>query len=90
MEGLIIATVLIGWFVVMAGLLIYSIEKSKPVYGVLALIVLIAGLAWAIQALLDEDDKGPCLREETGMMYNTATKTMMPYKYCAERGEWVK
>lgn len=32
----------------------------------------------------------PCVRYETTMQYNAATKTTMPVRYCAQYGEWVE
>jgi len=37
-----------------------------------------------------EDEKGPCHQYETQMMYNAATKTMMPSRVCVLRGEWME
>lgn len=37
-----------------------------------------------------ENEKGPCHQYETQMMYNAATKTMMPSRVCVLRGEWVE
>ena len=34
--------------------------------------------------------KSPCHRYEIHSQYNPATKSVMPYKVCAERGEWLK
>ena len=53
-------------------------------------VMMVATLAALIYVMAAESDRGPCLRTETGMAYNAATKTMMPYTRCAERGEWVK
>lgn len=38
---------------------------------------------------LPKDDR-PCVRYEESVQYNPATKTVMPYRYCAQYGEWVK
>lgn len=43
-----------------------------------------------INASIVEDEKGPCHRYETRMMYNAATKTTMPYRVCVLRGEWIE
>ena len=32
----------------------------------------------------------PCVKYEQRMIYNAATKTMMPARVCVERGEWVE
>lgn len=56
-----------------------------------------AFLIWAVFivavliAAADQDEKkGPCLRYETSMYWNSGTKTMMPARICVERAEWVK
>ena len=36
------------------------------------------------------NNKGPCVKYETQMYYNPATKTMMPARVCVQRGEWEK
>lgn len=45
--------------------------------------------AGMIAASAKEEQKGPCLRYETSMYWNAATKTMMPARVCVERAEWV-
>lgn len=51
--------------------------------------VLTLGLGTALNFADQQAAVGPCLRYETGMQYNPATKTAMPYRRCAERGEWI-
>lgn len=41
-------------------------------------------------AVLESSSKGPCVKHETQMHYNAATKTMMPARVCVLRGEWVE
>lgn len=41
-----------------------------------------------LYAGMEESKKGPCIEWQTQMMYNAATKTMMPAKFCVQRGEW--
>lgn len=48
------------------------------------------GIAMILYSAQVEDEKGPCLREETRMYWNSGAKVMMPAKVCIERGEWVK
>ena len=44
-----------------------------------------------ISYVVDESNNiGPCVKYETQMYYNAATKTMMPARVCIERGEWVE
>lgn len=35
-----------------------------------------------------EEKKGPCVEYKTRLMFNAATKTMMPVRICTKRGEW--
>lgn len=56
--------------------------------GVLAFVVFVFGVSWLIYAIAQEEDTGPCLRYETS--YIMVNKVMTPYRYCVERGEWIK
>jgi len=47
-------------------------------------------IAFIIKGLSEDKAQGPCVRYETQYSYNAATKTNMPYRVCAERGEWIK
>lgn len=52
--------------------------------------VVLGSVFWLIvEADKADKAKGPCLQYETRMMFNAATKTMMPAKFCSLRGEWV-
>lgn len=88
MEFILIAAMVVGWF----ALMIWLIDKSfdGPQWLLILSICCTLSLAGFIYLVSKEEDKGPCLRKETSMMYNAATKTMMPYTYCVERGEWIK
>ena len=75
MEGLIIAVVLFGWF----GGIIWSAflgTERHPAWFVLTGSLLLGGMGFLFQ------------QYETQLYYNAATKTMMPAKVCAIRGEW--
>ena len=41
-------------------------------------------------AVVESNNKGPCVKYETQMHYNSAVKTMMPARVCVQRGEWVE
>ena len=56
--------------------------------GAIVLTTLILGVV--LHIAFKADEKGPCHKYETQMMYNSATKTMMPSRVCVLRGEWVK
>lgn len=57
-----------------AGVLVWA-------FFVLAVLLALAGA---------KEATGPCLRHETSLHYNPATKTMAPARHCVERAEWVK
>ena len=57
---------------------------AAVLFGVLTL-----GLGAAFNLETYQAAVGPCLRYETGRQYNPATKTVMPYRSCVERGEWI-
>lgn len=54
--------------------------------------LLTAGLLTFTLWFVDSVDKNspPCAQYETQIMYNAATKTMTPARFCAVEGEWVK
>ena len=61
-------------------------EKGFIIGGVVGLVIAIALVIW----MVDQPNTKPCVRHETMMQYNAATKTTMPVRYCAQYGEWVK
>jgi putative ABC transport system permease protein len=46
-------------------------------------------LALTINAMVEHEQKNPCVTYESRLTYNAATKTMMPMRVCVERGEWI-
>ena len=54
----------------------------------IGLVTVVLGVA--INDFIKEGEKGPCHQYETRLMYNAATKTMMPSRVCVLRGEWVE
>lgn len=89
MEGFIIAGVLVGWFAVLMFLFLHGAYGDSIGSLILAFFWLIGGLGFLVNLTLEQSKEGPCLQWETGMSYNPATKTMMPYKRCSSRGEWL-
>lgn len=90
MEGFIAATCIVLTCCLLVFLMVRAFE-SESIYNLWSLAglsVLIAILALMINAWLAEERRGPCLKYETTMQYNAATKTTMPARYCALRGEW--
>jgi|LSQX01.1.fsa_nt_gb hypothetical protein len=82
--GLIVASLLLFMF------LLHEWFYGSLVAGVLCIVMTVAFLGWVIGATAKVEAKGPCHKYETQMMYNAATKTMMPSRVCVLRGEWVE
>lgn len=91
------AVVALIWIAVLFGSLLLLIKVAdqdglftNPLYdiafGLAGLIICIASALW----FLTQEDDQPCVRYETTMQYNAATKTTMPVRYCAQYGEWLK
>lgn len=76
-------------FVVM-GMFIDELEVFESRSKTIALaIVLTIGLIAVLIWVANQSDNRPCVRYDTTMQYNAATKTTMPVRYCAQYGEWV-
>ena len=73
--------------------LIWLIAKTMDgsIQAMVGAIILTTGILGVVLHIsYKESEKGPCHQYETQMIYNAATKTMMPYRVCVLRGEWVK
>ena len=58
---------------------------------IIPLVIVVIGIIATIMYVNNKQSaQGPCLKEQTSYAYNAATKTVMPYTYCAEQGTWVK
>lgn len=92
MIGFGIAAVIVGYFG--SGIaLLWAASESNCRPSVLALVAAaraVVGIGAIINVALAAEDRGPCIRYETTMHYNPATKTVAPARRCAERGEWVE
>lgn len=89
MMGFVIAAAIVAAI----GALIWLLEKATDgsvLAGSAAIGLAIVVLGVVINASIKEDEKGPCHQYETRLMYNAATKTMMPSRVCVLRGEWVE
>ena len=89
LSNIIIATLIIGWI----GLFIFFIDASFTRDGrfiIGAAVLAVIALAIIIDIAKQENNQGPCIEKKTAYQYNSATKTMMPYTYCVDRGKWVK
>ena len=71
-------------------LLLLAIESRSLVVRWLCGVAFFLSLAWLFGWLIESDQEFPCVKYETTMQYNSATKTVMPMRYCVERGEWVQ
>lgn len=89
-EAIIILGLIPIWFSALVFTILYCIEGKqftlKVVFGILCFLF----TAWLIPLMYEAENKNPCLEYETTMMYNVATKTMMPIRSCKKRGEWVE
>lgn len=82
-------TVAVIWCGAVVFLAIYAADEGSALAGIGAAIIFILGMAFILNAMAEEDSRGPCLKEETQWAYNAGTKTTMPYTVCVQRGEWV-
>ncbi len=92
MTYVIQAIIILAWIGLFAGSFIALAEGftggpiTSIIGGAIGLVTALSLLFWAI----GNSDNKPCAKYETTMQYNAATKTMMPIRYCALKGEWVK
>ena len=90
MTYILIGTAVTAWLAMLAFAFFWWAEKGS-VAGALSVFVWISiSMAGALWMKAESQKRGPCLRYETGMQVNPTTKTTMPYRVCAERGEWVE
>lgn len=93
MTAYIFAAAIIGWVGAVFGAAILAIELRAPwslLAGAMCIGFLVLGFGTLLKVMAEEESRGPCLHYETGTQYNPATRTVMPYRYCAERGEWTE
>lgn len=90
MTGFLIAAALVAYVVAIR--ILISVAVRFPLIGLpLMALWVIGGMGLFLNAALDaETEAGPCHRYETHIQFNAAAKTMMPYKVCVERGEWIE
>jgi hypothetical protein len=93
--GFVIAVVIVAYLAFGWGLIWAAAVDKLPGWAcVLGLRVgagyMGGGLGGFIQAGLNAQASGPCLRYETIMQYNPNTKTVMPARHCVERAEWAE
>lgn len=89
MMGFVIAVIMVAAI----GSLVWLIDKATDgsvLAGAAATGLVAVLMGVIINASIKEGEKGPCHQYETRLMYNAATKTMMPSRVCVLRGEWVE
>lgn len=89
MTGFVIAAFAVAAAVILVWLALKAVDGSvRAGAAAIGLVVVILGVM--INASIKEGKRGPCHQWETRLMYNAATKTMMPSRVCVLRGEWVE
>ena len=89
MMGFVIAASIVAAFASLGWLATKTMDGSV-LAGAAVIGLIIAVLGVVLNVAIKESEKGPCHQWETRMMYNVATKTMMPSRVCVLRGEWVE
>lgn len=87
MEGLQIAFALCGIMALIMFPIIRWEENRK--LAIACIVIDFVLFASFLQYLYDRQQDTPCVKYETSMQFNAATKTVMPLRVCVERGEWV-
>lgn len=77
-------------FICLAWLSLYALFECGFLYKIAGAIFWIASLTAFFYVRDVQKNENPCVKYETRMHYNPATKTMMPLRICSERGEWVE
>ena len=85
---LIIASGIVGWCSVLIFLICYA-GNYNYTSKIPLIIFMIVSLTYFMYSVSKFNTQRPCVEYETRMMYNAATKTMMPARVCIERGEWI-
>ena len=89
MEGFIIAAVIVAWF---ASVIFCfdraSISNHSFVWMLSAVMLLVLGFGFVIQASIDANNSGPCLAYEERSVYDPFLKIMRKADVCVERGVW--
>ena len=87
---LMIAAAIAGWTVIAAWLVTMTTDNATPANLGILCVFFVLSLAGLMSLTAENKSVGPCMQYETRMMYNAATKTMMPAKFCVLRGEWAE
>ena len=84
--GMLTLGAILAWFL----LLLLALDSRSLALSWLCRAACFLSLAWLFGLMIESDQEFPCVKYETTMQYNSATKTVMPMRYCVERGEWVQ
>lgn len=88
MTGFLISAIIVIYIVVFVWMFSRAIDGDRvAIVGVCFLLFITFGLV--INSIIKTEAKGPCHQYETQLIYNPATKTMMPSRVCVLRGEWI-
>lgn len=89
MEGFIIAAVVVAWFASVIFCFDRAIRSNRPFVWMLSAVMLVVlGFGFVIQAAIDSNESGPCLAYEERSVYDPALKIMRKADVCVERGVW--
>ena len=88
MTGFLISAFIVSVLVVITWLLIRIMDGDRlAAVGLCFIIFIVIGLVFNFAT--KSESRGPCHEYKTQMMYNAATKTMMPSRVCVLQGEWI-
>ena len=89
MEGFIIAAVVVAWLASVIFCFDRAIRSNHSfVWMLSAVMLLVLGFGFVIQAAIDSNESGPCLAYEERSVYDPALKIMRKADVCIERGVW--
>ena len=89
MEGFVIAAVVVAWLASVIFCFDRAIRSNHSfVWMLSAVMLLVLGFGFVIQASIDANDSGPCLAYEERSVYDPALKIMRKADACVERGVW--
>lgn len=77
-------------FIFVAFLSLDALSSGGDAARCVSVIFWIVTFAILCYAVVESNNKGPCVKYETQMHYNSAFKKMMPARVCVQRGEWVE
>jgi hypothetical protein len=84
--GMLSLGAILAWFLLM----VLAFDSRSIVVSWLCRVACFLSLAWFIGRTIERYQEFPCVKYDTNMQYNSATKTVMPMRHCVERGEWVQ